>query len=140
MKTFHQGRASPVFSGRATTNWSTPKAFYDALNAEFHFNYDPCPLHGRVGPLFGEDGLCESWVGRRVFCNPPYGAKRITMFMTRAHRAELAVYLVPARTDVSWFHEYALKAREIRFIRGRLKFGDAKDVAPFASMLVIFGE
>lgn len=129
-----------VFRSHATVNWSTPQALYEILDAEFRFNYDPCPLHGKVGPLFGADGLHDSWLGKRCFVNPPYGHKRIAAFMSKAAEADLAVYLVPARTDVKWFHEYALKAREIRFIRGRLKFGGSVNPAPFASMLVIFGE
>jgi site-specific DNA-methyltransferase (adenine-specific) len=131
----------PIFRSHATVNWATPRDFYNALNYEFRFDYDPCPLHGKVGPLYGADGLHDSWEGKRVFCNPPYGADKIYAFMSKAQDAALAVFLVPARTDVAWFHEFAIKqAREIRFIRGRLKFGNAKDVAPFASMLVIFGE
>ena len=53
--------------------------------------------------------------------------------------AEIAVYLIPARTDTRWFHEICLPfAKEIRFIMGRLRFGDGKYPAPFPSMLVIF--
>jgi hypothetical protein len=130
----------PIFRSHVTVNWSTPREFYNVLNYEFKFDYDPCPLHGKIGPLFGADGLHDSWQGKRVFCNPPYGADKIYAFMSKAQDAQCAVFLVPARTDVSWFHAFALKAREIRFVKGRLKFGSAKDVAPFASMLVIFGE
>lgn len=119
----------------ASDRWATPKAVYDALNAEFQFNFDPCPLDGDgdgLSPLF-----CE-WKGKRVFCNPPYGPG-IGDWIKRAEEAELAVYLIPARTDTKWFHELCLtKATEIRFIKGRLKFGDAKHSAPFPSMLVIF--
>ena len=47
--------------------------------------------------------------------------------------------LIPARTDTRAFHEYIYHKAEIRFIRGRLKFGSAKNSAPFPSMVVVFG-
>lgn len=75
--------------------------------------------------------------GRRVFCNPPYS--NIRPFLERAKEADVAVFLVPARTDTRWFHEIILPhAREIRFIKGRLKFGTATTGAPFPSMVVVF--
>ncbi len=119
----------------ATDRWATPAAVYDALNAEFRFNFDPCPLDGKddgLSPLF-----CP-WQGRRVFCNPPYGP-RLGDWVKRGPEAEVAVFLIPARTDTRWFHQYVLPfASEIRFLRGRLKFGDAKNSAPFPSMVVVF--
>lgn len=119
----------------ASDRWSTPASVYDALNQEFRFNFDPCPLDGSqdgTAPLF-----C-SWTGRRVFCNPPYGPA-LRGFLERHNEPDLAVYLIPARTDTRWFHEIILpSASEIRFLRGRLKFGDAENNAPFASMLAIF--
>lgn len=118
-----------------TVEWPTPRAVYDALDAEFHFDFDPCPIDGT------QDGLASlfcSWTGRRVFCNPPYGPE-IRKWIERGFDAELAVYLIPARTDTRWFHELVIpRATEIRFIKGRLKFGDATTGAPFPSMLVIF--
>lgn len=118
-----------------SVEWPTPKGVYEQLNAEFRFDFDPCPLGGT------EDGtarLFVSWHGRRVFCNPPYGPE-LRKFLERATEAELAVYLIPARTDTRWFHEIVLPhAKEIRFVKGRLKFGPAKFDAPFPSMIVIF--
>ena len=76
--------------------------------------------------------------GRRVYCNPPYGPG-IRHFLECGLFADIAVFLIPARTDVKWFHEIVLPyAKEIRFIKGRLKFGNAKNSAPFPSMIVIF--
>lgn len=122
-----------VFSS-ASDEWATPQTVYDALNREFSFTFDPCPLNGT------EDGratlLCE-WRGKRVFCNPPYSD--IRKFLERWHEPELAVYLIPARVDTRWFHELVLPfASEIRFIRGRLRFGDAVNTAPFPSMVVVY--
>lgn len=87
----------------------------------------------------------RTWKGmalRLCFCpgNPPYGPG-IRKWLGRAREAALAVYLLPARTDTRWFHDLCMPfASEIRFIRGRLKFGGAKYNAPFPSMLVIFKE
>lgn len=123
-----------VFSS-ASDHWSTPESVYSELNREFLFTFDPCPLLSKF------DGAKVAWHGR-VFCNPPYS--RIPEFMRKGlyHLAErackLLVFLVPSRTDTAWFHDYCLKASEIRFVRGRLKFGGAKNRAPFPSMIVIF--
>lgn len=115
-----------------TVEWATPKALYDELNKEFRFNFDPCPLGGK------EDGTLVSWRGKRVFCNPPYGPG-IRKFLDRWQDADLAVYLLPARTDTAWFHEVVLPlATEIRFLRGRLKFGETPKDAPFPSVIVVF--
>ena len=124
-----------VHFSSASDRWATPRAVYEALDAEFHFNFDPCPLDGT------EDGLATlfvSFAGKRCFLNPPYGPG-IGKWLDRAREADLAVCLIPSRTDTRWFHEIVLPyASEIRFIRGRLKFGGAKNCAPFPSMIVIF--
>lgn len=125
---------SVLFSS-VSDRWATPSAAYEALDNEFHFNFDPCPLDGE------HDGLSKlfaCWDGKRVFCNPPYGPT-VGKWLERAIEAEIAVFLLPARTDTRWFHEIVLpQADEIRFIRGRLKFGDAITGAPFPSMVVSF--
>lgn len=126
-----------VMFSSATDRWATPTAVYDALNAEFAFDFDPCPLDGRVDGLAP---LLTEWRGRRVFCNPPYGPG-IGDWLKRGREAQLAVFLIPARTDTRWFHDIVLPhAKEIRFLRGRLRFGGAEQPAPFPSMLVVFGE
>ena len=120
-----------------TPSWATPMALYADLDAEFHFNFDPCPLND--AKIW--DGRMESWVGRRVFCNPPYG-RGIGTWLAKAREAEVAVYLLPARTDTEWWHEHALTADEIRFIRGRISFADSKGnprgPAPFASVVLVY--
>ena len=125
-----------VFSS-ASDHWATPKDTYDALNTEFEFDFDPCPL------LSQESGLMVRWAGR-VFCNPPYSHiaefLKKGLFHLAAGDCALLVYLLPARTDTRWFHDYCMRAGEIRFLRGRLKFGDAKTGAPFPSVVVIFKE
>ena len=138
----------PLFSSQKQ-NWKTPKEFYELLNREFQFDFDPCP-EDRVIKVFGVlqskfDGLSMNW-GERNFVNPPYD--QILKWMKKAfqesQKGKLVVVLAPARTDARWFHEIALPhAKEIRFIRGRLKFIDPKTnkeraPAPFPSVLVIF--
>jgi hypothetical protein len=125
-----------VHFSSATDRWATPSAVYAALDREFSFNYDPCPLDGEVDALAT---LFSMWLGKRVFCNPPYGPG-IGEWLERGLDAEVAVFLIPARTDTRWFHDIVLpKAKEIRFLRGRLKFGGAPYNAPFPSMVVVFG-
>lgn len=124
-----------VLFSSASDRWATPAAVYEALDNEFAFNFDPCPLDG------SENGLATlfvHWRGKRVFCNPPYGPG-IKDWLERGLEAEVAVFLLPARTDTRWFHNWVIpRASEIRFLRGRLKFGDAKTGAPFPSMIVVF--
>ena len=128
-------QAFKTMSSHGSWEWPTPKDFYARLDAEFHFNFDPCPLGGNVD---GRDRLFNSWMGKRVFCNPPYGPE-IRKFLELWSDAELAVYLIPARVDTRWFHEIVLpQAKEIRFVKGRLRFGDGKYRAPFPSRGVVF--
>ena len=117
-----------------TDHWSTPKSVYDALDKEFKFDDDPCPLHST------DDGLHRPW-GKRVFVNPPYS--KIKEWVANAYAEHLIndsliVMLIPSRTDTRWWHEYVMKAHEIRFIKGRLKFGNSKNSAPFPSCVVVF--
>ena len=127
-----------------TPEWSTPQALFDELDKEFHFTLDPCCTHENAKCHYHhtkeDDGLSQCWQGHIVFMNPPYG-REIGYWMEKAYTASkhstTVVCLVPARTDTAWWHDYAMKG-EIRFIRGRLKFGDAKNNAPFPSAIVIF--
>lgn len=124
----------------ASTHWDTPDDLYRALDAEFGFTYDPCPsVHGAFS--LREDGLSASWAGQTVFMNPPYGTE-IGRWMEKAWQESrngvTVVCLVPARTDTRWWHDYAMRAQDIRFLRGRLRFGGSKNSAPFPSALVIF--
>ena len=115
-------------------NWKTPKAFYKELDREFHFDFDPCP------PQHEFDGLKISW-GQRNFCNPPYGreiGKWLDKGVTEWMDGKLVVFLIPSRTDTKWWHDCCMQATEIRFIKGRLRFDDQKNPAPFPSALVIF--
>lgn len=129
-----------------SNEWSTPQDFFDGLNEEFHFDLDPCAdeTNHKCEKYFTkeDDGLSQNWGGNRVFCNPPYGSE-IGKWVEKSYREgckdnTLVVMLIPARTDTRYFHDYILHRSEIRFVSGRLKFGDGKNSAPFPSMVVIF--
>lgn len=122
--------------------WETPQWLFDELNEEFHFDLDPCSTHEnakcRDHYTKEEDGLIQDWTGRRVFCNPPYGHE-IGKWVKKAYESKcLTVMLIPARTDTRWFHQYIYIYAEIRFIKGRIRFSNARYNAPFPSMIVIF--
>ena len=126
---------SEVMFSSASQHWTTPEDTYADLDEEFHFTLDPCPLHADF------DGLAIPWVGS-VFVNPPYGKGNvIAPWIKKGYEAALAgatvVMLLPSRTDTRWWHDYVMQG-EIRFIKGRLKFGGAKNSAPFPSAVVIF--
>jgi site-specific DNA-methyltransferase (adenine-specific) len=135
---------NPVLLSSKSTEWSTPQDFYDKLNSEFVFNLDPCATHEnhKCSAYFTkeDDGLSQSWAGKAVFMNPPYG-REVGKWIKKAYGESLkgatVVCLIPARTDTAYWHDYCMKG-EIRFIRGRLKFGGAENSAPFPSALVIF--
>ena len=130
-----------MFSSK-TDLWSTPQATFDELDSEFHFTLDPCSTHENAKCekhyTKEDDGLSKDWSGERVFCNPPYGREIGKWVKKCAESKSLVVALLPARTDTKWFHEYIYGKAEIRFIKGRLKFGDSKNSAPFPSMVVIW--
>lgn len=114
-------------------DWKTPKAFYEGLDAEFHFKHDPCPPNPTV------DGLTSTWESP-AFMNPPYN--EIAKWMKKAweeyQKGCTVVCLIPSRTDTRWWHEYCMKATDIRFVKGRLKFDDQKFNAPFPSAVIVF--
>jgi site-specific DNA-methyltransferase (adenine-specific) len=117
-----------------STKWRTPKNVIKLLTNEFGPLFDPCP----VDPSF--DGLKIDWKLRN-YMNPPYGRKIgdwIKKGYEESLKGNLVIMLLPSRTDTAWFHDYVLKANEIRFIRGRLCFNDEGNPAPFPSMIVIF--
>lgn len=138
--------AKAMFSS-ATDMWATPQAFFDKLNAEFGFTLDPCalPSNAKCTKYYTptDNGLLQDWGGEIVFCNPPYGRAIYDWVRKCSEEASkpntTVVALIPARTDTRYFHEFIYhQAKEIRFVKGRLKFGDAKSAAPFPSMVVIF--
>lgn len=129
-----------------TDDWATPQEFFDRLNKEFNFTLDPCAdeFNAKCAKYYTkkDDGLGKSWAGEHVFMNPPYG-RVIGDWVRKAYeesreRETLVVALIPSRTDTKYWHKYVMKAKEIRFVKGRLKFGDGRNSAPFPSAVVIF--
>lgn len=136
--------AAAMFSAQ-TDLWETPQAFFDALDAEFHFALDVCatPENAKCKRFYTkqQDGLAQEWLGV-CWMNPPYG-REIGEWVKKAHESAnsgmaTVVCLLPARTDTRWFHDYIYGKAEIRFIQGRLKFGDSQNSAPFPSMIAVF--
>jgi len=133
----------PYINKALSDSWSTPKDLKKKLDEEFNFDdFDPCPLNDNPN----HDGLKIDW-SDKTFVNPPYSKLGSTKkngigWIEKAHqeakKGKLIVLLIPARTDTAWFHDIILKNNyEVRFIRGRLKFGDKKGSAPFPNILVI---
>jgi phage N-6-adenine-methyltransferase len=127
-----------------TPEWETPQWLFDELNAEFGFTLDVCATsdNAKCANHYTpeQDGLSREWCGI-CWMNPPYG-RQIGAWIRKAYesaRADIAtvVCLVPARTDTAWWHDYCMHG-EIRFLRGRLKFGGSKNNAPFPNAVVIF--
>lgn len=126
-----------------TDLWATPPAFFDELDKEFHFETDVCalPENAKCKRYFTppQDGLSQEWSGV-CWMNPPYG-REISKWMKKAYESSMrgaaVVCLVPSRTDTKWFHDFAMKG-EIRFVKGRLKFGGCENSAPFPSAVVVF--
>lgn len=132
-----------IFSTRSG-EWRTPETIFKALNKEFSFTLDPCSdgKNAKVRRYFtrGDNGLLRSWKDETVFLNPPYS--EINQWMAKAYGAArddgaIVVCLVPSRTDTEWWHSYAMRG-EIRFIRGRIRFSDSEDNAPFPSAVIVF--
>lgn len=124
-----------------TDEWETPQDLFDELNKEFYFTLDVCAneQNHKCARYYdkNDDGLKQQWSGV-VWCNPPYGRDVGKWVEKCANYDGVAVMLLPSRTDTKWFHEYIYKKAELRFIKGRLRFGRAKNPAPFPSMVVVF--
>ena len=137
--------STALYSSRSE-EWPTPQSFFDQLKREFSFSLDPCATRRnakcRIFFTKRQNGLQQDWGTHSVFCNPPYGRDmrdwaRKCFDASRA--GAVVVLLAHARTDTRWFHEWVYgKASEIRFVKGRLKFGDGTQSAPFPSMVAVF--
>ena len=132
-----------MFSSKSD-EWETPQKLFDELNKEFHFTLDPCSTHENHKCekyyTMEDDGLSKSWVGETVFVNPPYS--KIKDWVKKCYEESKyadVIMLIPARTDTKYQHEYIFNyAKAICFIKGRLKFGNQTNSAPFPSQLVCF--
>lgn len=136
--------ANSVHFLSADQTWATPQDLFDKLHAEFHFTLDVCALPDSAKCEYyytpAEDAFKHPWPGV-CWMNPPYG-REIGRWMERAFRApewwgSTVVCLVPARVDTRWWWDFASQG-EVRFLKGRLKFGGHVNSAPFPSALAIF--
>lgn len=122
-------------------DWSTPQELFDELNHKYHFEVDVCAseANAKCSKYYTveQDGLKQRWEGN-CWCNPPYGRK-IGLWLEKAYKSSqcgaFVVCLVPARTDTKWWNYWAVKG-EIEYIKGRLKFGNSQNSAPFASAII----
>lgn len=137
---------SNVHFSSNTNEWYTPFNVFNELNKEFGFTLDPsCTKENAKCSKFftiEDDGLSQDWSNDVVFCNPPYGREIkdwIKKGLDESKKGAVVVMLIPSRTDTKYWHEYIFgKAAEIRFIKGRLKFGGATTNAPFPSAIIVF--
>lgn len=136
-----------VHFSSASNEWATPIEFFNKLHAKYRFTLDPCATkeNAKCKKFYTaeDDGLKRSWGGETVFCNPPYG-RGLRKWVQKGYEESLkpgtiVVMLIPARPDTTYFHDFIQGKAHIVFIRGRLKFGDGKNSAPFPSMLAIYG-
>ena len=129
-----------------TNEWNTPDDLYKTLHNEFNFTLDPCTngKNNKCDKFYTEkeNGLIQDWSKDIVFMNPPYG-REISQWIEKAFKESLkgskVVCLIPSRTDTKYWHDLIFnKASEIRFIKGRLKFGNSKNSAPFPSAIIVY--
>lgn len=130
-------------------DWTTPPSFFSIYNDKYKFVLDAaCETHNCMCPIGfyfdkGIDALEQDWhiVKGYIWCNPPYG-KHLKLFIKKAYdewkKGAKIVMLIPSRTDTSYWHDYIFNHAKIEFIRGRLKFGESKNSAPFPSAVVIW--
>jgi phage N-6-adenine-methyltransferase len=134
-----------LYSSRSE-EWPTPRQLFSELDREFRFTLDPCATREnakcKTYLTKREDGLLRDWGKHRVFCNPPYGRAMWSWArkcFESSRSGALVVLLAHARTDTRWFHDWVYgKSDELRFVRGRLKFGDAMQSAPFPSLIAVY--
>ena len=129
-----------------SNEWNTPDDLYNTLHNEFNFTLDPCTngMNNKCDKFYTEkeNGLIQDWSKDIVFMNPPYG-RQISQWIEKAYNESLkgskVVCLIPSRTDTKYWHDFIFnKASEVRFIKGRLKFGNSKNSAPFPSAIIVY--
>ena len=136
-------------------DWPTPREFFgacerlcvEATGRGFDIDAAADADNTKASRFFSEsdDGLSQQWTGN-VWCNPPYG-EQAGRWVRKAFEEtdgfedqRYVAVLIPARTGTRWFHDWAAKAAEIRFVKGRIRFEGAEASAPFDSVLLVFNE
>lgn len=132
-----------------SNSWGTPKEFFNIWHEKYNFIVDACANEKNKKLTrywdIKKDGLAQDWSKERVWCNPPYGRGHIKKWVKKAYEESLkgsfVCMLLPVWTSDSWFHDYVVPYHSaLEFVKGRIKFEGAKDVARFANMIVTFGE
>lgn len=133
----------------ARQDWATPQDLFDNINKEFNFQLDAaaseenkkCPEYFSLE----NNAMNNTWGERTVWLNPPYGGAKenslkswIKKALAESKKGSTVVMLIPARTNTDWFHDICLKYGEVRFVKGRPKFGGAKHGLPQPLCYVIF--
>lgn len=142
------GMNESMFSSN-TIYWETPQDTFDKYNLIYQFDVDVCalPENAKCSAFYTEeqDGLAQNWAFKTCWMNPPYG-REIKHWVQKAYEESrkegtIVVGLLPSRTDTRWFHDYIYNKEKVQveFLKGRLKFGAAKNSAPFPSMVVVWG-
>lgn len=126
------------------TDWETPLDLFIKLDQEFNFDVDLCAndKNHLCRTYFSEFNSCldKEFYNKSIYCNPPY-SRSMYKFIKKCYelsKNNIVVMLLPCRTDTKWFHDFIYNKAEIRFIKGRLKFGGSKNSAPFPSMVVVY--
>lgn len=125
--------AKQLFSSESV-EWRTPDWVMGLVRSEFDLGLDACAN--------AENAQCERYItaqddcllidwgeraqGVAVWMNPPWG-RDIGKYVRRAHEQAskhslVVVCLLPASTDTRWWHDYVMRAADVRFFRGRLHF------------------
>lgn len=136
---------SPTLFSSASVEWETPQELFDGLHHRFGFTLDVCATaeNAKCPRYFtrAENGLAQDWGGERCWMNPPYG-KEIGEWVRKAQgeaeKGALVVGLLPVRTDTRWWQQSVIGHADVRYIAGRLRFGKARNSAPFPSALVLW--
>jgi site-specific DNA-methyltransferase (adenine-specific) len=137
-----------VMFSKRSDEWETPQWLFDLLDEEFHFTFDAAATRENTKcRMYGDkkwDGLHMDWSrqseGGAVWLNPPYS--NIARFLRKAYWSSVygvtVVCLIPSRTDTKYWHEYVMYADEVRLVKGRLRFSNSDNSAPFPSAIVVF--
>lgn len=141
-------KAEKTSLDKKSDEFRTPQKLFDELNKEFEFTIDAAAqASNALLPKWTNDAGNHDFTNERVWCNPPYSRGHVIHFVEMAHfwvtrpvlseRSHLWVLLVPTRTEQDWFHNVVLPNHEVRFIRGRIKFGGGNWAARDSHMLII---
>ena len=128
-------KPQPTSAAADPRYWLTPPNLYASLDAEFHFDFDPCRY-----PI-GDNGLSVEW-GQSNYVNPPFRAKdgSPTAFVRKAieenKKGKTVVLTLPTQSYVNMLLEAGAELRSI----GRVRWleVDTKKPMPSPSPITLF--